>query len=99
MARSVEGLGFPDWQRWSWTPVGGRRDILEDDREAGTVLYRRGDQEITHTIIAGTGNVNDEAATRSTQATTPTGKVELSKMLGPLPMSRSSSASATDARS
>lgn len=83
MARSVEGLRFPDWQRWSWKPVGGRRDILEDDRKAATVLYRRGDQQITYTIIAGTGNVDDEAATQTRQATTPTGKVELSETWGP----------------
>ena len=62
MARTVDGLGFPDWRRYSWTPVGGRRDRLEDDREAATVLYRNGARTITYTIISGTGNVDDEDA-------------------------------------
>lgn len=60
MARTVDGLGFPDWRRYSWTPVGGRRDRLEDDREAATVLYRNGARTVTYTIVSGTGNVDDE---------------------------------------
>jgi len=76
-ARKVDGLGFPDWRRYGWNARSGRLDRLEDDREAATVLYRRGGDEVTYTIVSGTGNVDDESVTLTRQISTPRGKVEI----------------------
>jgi hypothetical protein len=84
VTRSVDGLEFPDWRRWSWRAVGGRRDVLEDDREAATTIYRHGKQTITYSIVSGTGNVDaDEYFGFTRQVTTPGGKVELVESGGP----------------
>ena len=76
-ARTIDGLGFPDWRRYGWNARGGRLDQLEDDREAATVFYGRGAESISYTIVSGTGNVDDETATVSRQLAVPGGKVEI----------------------
>ncbi len=76
-ARTIDGLGFPDWRKYGWNARGGRLDQLEDDREAATVFYARGAESISYTIVSGTGNVDDETVTVSRQLQVPGGKVEI----------------------
>ena len=76
-ARTIDGLGFPDWRKYGWNARGGRLDQLEDDREAATVFYARGAESISYTIVSGTGNVDDETVTVSRQLRVPGGKVEI----------------------
>lgn len=73
-----DGIGFPNWTRWGWTPVGGRTDPLEDDgRRAVTLLYRKGDDRIAYSIVSGTEDVNSDQGGRSVIRTPPEGKVGL----------------------
>jgi hypothetical protein len=71
--RTIDGLGFPDWRRYGCDAEGGRLDRLEDDREAATVSYRCGAEQITYTIVSGTGNVDDETITVTRQLAVPGG--------------------------
>lgn len=78
VAREVEGVGFPDWTRWGWEPVGGRSDDLADDgRRMETVVYRKGKRRIAYSIVSGTGDVNSDLGMRSVTRTPPEGKVGL----------------------
>ena len=75
--RTVDGIRFPDWSRWGWEAVGGRSDMLEDEREAATMRYRRGRKTITFTVVAGTGQVEDAQPVRLVYRNPPLGKTEL----------------------
>lgn len=75
--RTVDGIGFPDWSRWGWKAIGGRSDVLADEREAATMRYRRGRQTITFTVVAGTGHVEDAQPVRGVYRNPPLGKTEL----------------------
>jgi hypothetical protein len=59
------GLRFPYWQgHFGWRTAGSRRDRV-GDRPATTVFYRRGDQTIAYTIVAG-GPLRAGAPARAT---------------------------------
>jgi hypothetical protein len=50
---TAAGISFPDWgPSFGFEPVGVRRDPL-GDRQATTVFYARGDQQIAYTIMSG----------------------------------------------
>lgn len=61
---ALEGVGLPDWSRWSWQLTGGRTDLLDDDRDAITGFYRRGEASVALTVIEGTGGLDDNEPTR-----------------------------------
>jgi len=82
MARTVDSLGFPDWRRYSWTPIGGRRDRLEDGREAVTVRYRNGARTVTYTIVSGTDNVDDGDTAVQTQQVSVAGEGKIALVQG-----------------
>jgi len=60
LARSVDGVAFPNWARarvmpmppFTWTPVGARSDRL-DGRRTQTVFYKHMEHRVAYTIIAG----------------------------------------------
>jgi len=67
MARTVDGVHFPNWARWGWTPIGGRTDRMEDGRIAATTLYTRDHDTIAYTLVSGTGDVNTVTGDRQIQ--------------------------------
>lgn len=74
--RTVDGVGFPNWTRWGWKPVGGRTDRSADDRVVATVVYRKGDDKIAYSIVEGTEWVSDDFGGRWVKRTPPEGTVE-----------------------
>lgn len=60
---TVAGRHLPDWTDLGWTLRGGRTDQFEDDREAITGLYVRGDHELSVTIVDGDAGLEDSAET------------------------------------
>jgi len=53
LATDVEGVSFPNYAaKFGWRPVGTRTDEIEG-RETRTVFYRRGNETIAYTIVAG----------------------------------------------
>jgi hypothetical protein len=53
LARSVDGVAFPDWRELGWRAVGLRRDVA-GGRELVTVDYARRGRQLTYTIVSGT---------------------------------------------
>lgn len=77
VTRTVDGVGFPDWSRWGWKPVGGRADESSTGRDIGTVVYRKGDDTIAYSVISGTKWVNGDLGGRIVYRSPPEGKTEL----------------------
>lgn len=77
VARTVDGVGFPDWSRWGWKPVGGRDDESSTGRDIGTVVYRKGDDTIAYSVVSGTDWVNGDLGGRTVTRNPPEGKTEL----------------------
>jgi hypothetical protein len=57
LAQRVDGLGFPRWSGRGWRAIGGTT-FLVSGRPAASVVYARGQQRITYTIVSGTGQIN-----------------------------------------
>jgi hypothetical protein len=62
LARTVDGLGFPRWKDSGFAAIGGSTFTIRD-RAAATVVYARGAQRISYTIVSGADHINYAAVT------------------------------------
>lgn len=60
---TIGGRTLPDWSQTGWRLIGGRTDRFEDDRDAITGIYARAGREVSLTIVAGAGGLEDSAET------------------------------------
>ncbi|MDA0161848.1 hypothetical protein OM076_16360 [Solirubrobacter ginsenosidimutans] len=59
LGRFVDGLGFPQRIRDGFHPIGGTTFTL-DGRPGASVIWAKGEQRVTYTMLAGTGDVPAE---------------------------------------
>ena len=55
---------LPDWTGNGWRLIGGRADLLDDNRESITGFYQRAGDTIAYTVVDGTGELIDDAFNR-----------------------------------
>ncbi len=54
----LDGTALPQWEPQGWRLTGGRTDLLEDNRDAVTGFYRRGESTIAYTLVDGSVEAN-----------------------------------------
>ncbi|MCW3011318.1 MAG: hypothetical protein JWO90_1722 [Solirubrobacterales bacterium] len=75
LQRRVDGEAFPDLLQQGYELIGGRRAEVGDDRDATTLNWTKRGRALDYTIVSGTGNADDDAATEARAITTSARKV------------------------